>query len=83
MAQSYIKEKKDPTTLEGRVMVNVAVKPDLALQLDELCVSLEMTRSEVVRMLITYGTEATNKKGTSVINEIYKHYHKSLSEKGI
>jgi hypothetical protein len=42
-----------------------------------------MTRSEVVRMLITYGTEATNKKGTSVINEIYKHYHKSLSEKGI
>jgi hypothetical protein len=83
MTQAYKKEKLHSETLEGRVMVNVAVKPDLAMQLDSLCKELDMTRSEVVRMLITYGTEATNKKGNSYIADIYKFYHKSLAEKGI
>lgn len=83
MAQAYTKEKKNPSTLEGRVMINIGVKPQMAMDFDTLCDSIDMNRSEVLRMLMTYAVSGTNKKGTPVISEIYKFYHKFLSEQGI
>jgi hypothetical protein len=83
MTQAYKKEKKDPIPADGRVMFNVGIKPELALEFDTFCNSIDMTRSEVLRMLMVYALKGTNKKNQRSIKDIHRIYLEYLIEVGL
>ncbi len=74
MAIKYIRKTNEMSSLPGRIFINIAIKPDLAFDFDTLCDSLNLTRSEVIRMLIVYAVDAKNKKGEPIINDIISFF---------
>lgn len=74
-ALKYIRKTNEMSSLPGRIFINIAIKPDLAFDFDALCESLDLTRSEVIRMLIVYAVDGKTKKGEPIINDVISFFN--------
>ena len=74
----HVRKENPASNLQGRVFVNIAVRPDLAYDFDQVCDSVNLTRCEVIRMLMIYACDAKDSKGKSIILDVIKSYNDSL-----
>jgi antitoxin component of RelBE/YafQ-DinJ toxin-antitoxin module len=74
----HVRKENPASNLQGRVFVNIAVRPDLAYDFDQVCDSVNLTRCEVIRMLMVYACDAKNSKGQPIILDVLSKFNESL-----
>lgn len=71
MAQAYRKDDLNKN-MNGRVFINFSIRANVALQVDQICDSLQIDRSKFFKSLLSYVLRDENAEG--FIGELYSSH---------
>lgn len=79
MAQAYRLDDENKENATGRVFINFSVRAAVALQIDQICDSLQIDRSKFFKSILTYVLESEDIEG--FIKPLYENHLSKLEQK--
>lgn len=63
MAQAYRLDDENKENAKGRIFMNFSIRPSLAIQVDQVCDSLQINRSKFFKSVLTYVLQLEDIEG--------------------